>query len=360
MDHAGGTAVPAALADITPEWMSAMLDVRVASFVVEPIGAAVGFLGQLARLHLSYERDVAGPASVIVKLPSAEAAALELAAIYRFYEREAGFYRHLAATPAGCGVPVPRCFATAGEGNEVALVLEDLCELRVGDQVAGAPLGDLRRALRTAADLHAAWWDKPALTSLEWMPYANAPVYKAAAVNYPLAWPFFVEGYGDKLTPTQRSIGERLCDQVDALIDDAAKDPLTVNHGDFRLDNLFFSDDDDEPCTVIDWQISSRARTGCLDVAYFLSGNLDPDQLDAEFDPLLHGYHEHLVAGGVRGFSFADFEEAMRLAALSCLAYPVLGATVLAQEDPRAVALFDRMILGYFGLAEQLDAGSVL
>jgi len=50
----------------------------------------------------------------------------------------------------------------------------------------------------------------------------------------------------------------------------------------------------------------------------------------------------------------------MRVAALSCLAYAVLGAPVLVMEDERAVALFQRMIRGYFGLASALDAGSAL
>ena len=352
-------AVPADLADVTPAWLSDVLGTQVEACDVEPIGAAVGFIGQLARVHLTLDGE--GPASVIVKLPSTDPAASALADVYRFYEREGGFYRNLATTPAGCGVPVPRCIATIGEANAIALVLEDLSsDLRVGDQVAGAPDADIRRALRTAADLHGIWWDHPDLPTMSWLPTGNDPVYKIAGQNYPLAWPFFVEGYGDLLTPEQRRIGESLSDALDRMIDEFADPPVTINHGDFRLDNLFFSDDDEAPCTVIDWQIASRSHTGSFDVAYFLSGNVEPAQLATEFEPLLRCYHDRLLERGVTGFSFADLEHSMRRSALGCLAYPVLGATVLAQEDERAVALFTRMIRGYFGLAETLDAGSVL
>ena len=358
----GRAAAPADLAEVTPEWLTDVLGCEVRGAEVEPIGAAVGFIGQLARVHLTH--DVAdGPSSVIVKLPSADPAALALASVYRFYEREAGFYRNLAVGSSGCGIPVPRCYATIGDENEVALVLEDLAStgsLRVGDQVAGAPDTDIRRALRTAADLHGIWWDHPDLATMSWLPKGNDPVYKIAGVNYPLCWPLFVQGYADLLTPEQLRIGEGLVDGLDRFIEEAADPPLTINHGDFRLDNLFFSPDDDAPCTVIDWQIASRSNTGSFDVAYFLSGNVDPSELSTQFEPLLHCYHDRLLERGVSGFSFADLEHAMRRAALGCLAYPVLGATVLAQDDERAVALFTRMIRGYFGLAEALDAGSVL
>ena len=361
---AGAGGVPADLAEVTPAWIGEVLGKPVAAVDVEPIGAAAGFIGQLARVTLTYASGGGplddGPASVIVKLPSADAAALEIAATYRFYEREGGFYRHLAGTPSGCGVPVPRCYATIGDENEIALVLEDLCDLRVGDQVAGASLTDARRALRTAADLHAVWWDHPELTAMEWMPKGSDPLYKAAGVHYPVAWPYFLEGYGDLLTPEQIRIGEGLIETIDRFIEQAGHAPLTVNHGDFRLDNLFFSADDEAPCTVIDWQIASRSRTGCFDVAYFLRGNLDPTQLESDFEPLLRTYHERLVERGGTGFSFTDLEQEMRRAALGCLAYPVLGATILGQDDERAVALFTRMIQGYFGLAVTLDAGSVL
>lgn len=361
---AGASGVPAGLSEVTPQWVGDVLGMRVDDVEVEPIGAAAGFIGQLARVHVTSDGGGGvlddGPTSVIVKLPSADAAALEIAAAYRFYEREGGFYRHLATGPAGCGVPVPRCYATIGDGNDVALVLEDLHDLRVGDQVAGASMTDARRALRTAADLHSAWWEHPDLPAMDWLPKGSDPVYKIAAVNYPLAWPFFVQGYGDLLTPEQLRVGEGLIDSVDRFVAEAGDPPLTINHGDFRLDNLFFSANDDAPCTVIDWQIASRSRTGCFDVAYFLSGNLDPSELETSFEPLLRTYHDRLVERGVEGFSFADLEHEMRRAALGCLAYPVLGATVLGQDDPRAVALFTRMIRGYFGLAVTLDAGSVL
>src|SRR4029079_13445791 len=113
-------------------------------------------------------------------------------------------------------------------------------------------------------------------------PYGNDPVYKAAGAAYPLYWQPFLDGFGDLITPEQQDIGSALIPHIDELIDQAGNGPLTVNHGDFRMDNLFFPADETSGCIVIDWQIASRGRTGCLDVAYFLPGNLHPHVLTRE------------------------------------------------------------------------------
>src|SRR6478609_8788770 len=99
--------------------------------------------------------------------------------------------------------------------------------------------------------------------------------------------------FGGYLSPRMRTITERLGTHVVSLLDEFTHPPLTLAHGDSRLDNLFFGSED---VAVIDWQIAFRGR-GAFDVAYFLGGCLDPTVRRGEELRLLRLWHE-LVAGG--------------------------------------------------------------
>jgi len=136
---------PRQFADITPAWLTSVLrdggSVRAASvtgIAVEPIGVGVGFLGQLARLRLTYDRPEAGaPASVIGKFPTLDPGGRQICQMFRFYEREVLFYRELARHVP---VRVPRCW-----GSVMDVAADDyliLLEL-VRTTGAGALLPDL-------------------------------------------------------------------------------------------------------------------------------------------------------------------------------------------------------------------------
>jgi hypothetical protein len=75
-------ALPRTLAEITPPWLTWALRTggylaraNIVAIAGQAIGQEVGFLDGLARLHLTYDHDEPGaPASVVVKMPSQEAA----------------------------------------------------------------------------------------------------------------------------------------------------------------------------------------------------------------------------------------------------------------------------------------------
>jgi hypothetical protein len=69
--------IPGQFESITPTWLTGCLheactitDAAVTDVLVDPIGIGVGFLGQLARLQLTYDRPTAGPRTLIGKLPT--------------------------------------------------------------------------------------------------------------------------------------------------------------------------------------------------------------------------------------------------------------------------------------------------
>ena len=94
---------PRQFADIEPAWLTSLLreagSLRagaVTAVGIEPIGVGVGFLGQVARLRLTYDRpDEAAPVTLVGKLPTLDPGGREICRLFRFYEREIHFYREL-------------------------------------------------------------------------------------------------------------------------------------------------------------------------------------------------------------------------------------------------------------------------
>ena len=157
------------------------------------------------------------------------------------------------------------------------------------------------------------------------MPSADDPVTKAGVSLFPQAWQSFLERFGDDLPAGMRATGEKLCSEVVGILDRFSDGPMTICHGDTRLDNLFFgTHPGDPPLRVIDWQIGVRA-TGTYDVGYFMSQSMNVETRRAHEEELLRLYYGLLTSGGVSGYSYDDMLHHYRWTLLFCMAYPVMG-----------------------------------
>ena len=356
------TGAPRSVDDISPAWLTGALrasgairEAAVVGRAIEPIGVGVGFLGQLARVRPSYDRPEPGaPPSMIAKLPTLDPGGREICRIFQFYQREIGFYRDLAP---GFPLRVPRCYHSAMDesADEYVILLEDLAGLRMGDDVAGCGAAEAERAVRTLARLHAWWWEHPRLAGLAWMPDVNAPVHQFAQPAYTASLEPFLQLFGDRLSPRMRGIAEDMRDHVIDLLDATAGAPRTVIHGDYRLDNLFFGDDE---LAVIDWQISCRGR-GVFDVAYFLSGSVDATLRRQEEMRLLRLWHE-IATAGRPGYSFDDALTDYRRCVLYCNVYTVIATGTLDPANERGMALFHAWLGRRVTAIEELDAGDLM
>ncbi len=134
--------IPQSAERLTPEWLTAALQdtgtikaCRVESFDTEPdIAAGIGFMGELARLTLRYDRAEDGaPRSLIAKFPTRIPENREIADVFRLYERETRFYEEVAPEVK---LRTPRRYygALNSETQDYVLLLEDLAPARVGDQ----------------------------------------------------------------------------------------------------------------------------------------------------------------------------------------------------------------------------------
>jgi len=359
--------IPATIDDVDAAWLTGRLraadalegTTSVADVDVEPIGVGIGVMSLLYRLTLGYQHADAGPASLVVKLPSLHGPTREVARGYRFYGREAAFYTHLGGQTR---LPSPSCYYAAHDAttDDFVLLMEDLSGLRVCDQLGGCSLDDALLIATTLARHHAEWWNNPRLLDYPFIespadpPY---PQYNARSVTD--AWTACLEHVGDLVPDHLHHVGERWPEIGPRIMEMTRDQPWTLTHGDVRLDNVFFHDDADGSLSVVDWQICYRSAAA-TDLAYFMSQSLAVADRRAHEADIVGSYYEALVAGGVEGYSLDDLWRDYRRGILFCFCYPVSTAGQLDLVNERAVALVRCMTERSVAAIDDLDATELI
>jgi hypothetical protein len=309
-----------------------------------------GATGELARVRLDYEAGAtAGPASVIAKFRGTTETQVAMDAARGRVGRERRFYTELAA---GLPVRTPACLA-AGDGTNTPLLLEDLGGLRRGDQVVGLAHSDAERLVGVLADLHAAHWNRPIAGGEEWLVSLRDPMFAgmlAQLVASGLA--ALRERYTGRVPDSILADVEAWGPRWPEVLARCAEGPQTLVHNDFRLDNMFFAADGTP--VVLDWQLVGVGR-GTQDVAYLLSGSMQPADLHDGWEQLLRLYHEGLVRNDVTDYAWEACVGDYRQSLLYTLAPGVamLGAMAIA-GDERGLA--DALVLRTLTHAAELDA----
>ncbi len=344
---------PARIADINAAWLADALGASLDSISVHPIAAGEGFMGQLARVSID-SATPGVPLSVIVKLPTSDPGGRAIGEMMRVWEREHYFYRDVAAH---LNIRVPRAYVNTLDPP--CLVLEDLAPAIPGDHLAGATRDQAERSIDLLARHHGAWFEHSSLSSFDWMPGLDDPAILGLGPMFELGWPGFLERYADELPPRCLRWCEQFVSGIPTWIQTHQDDPVTLIHGDFRLDNLFFADDGS--VAVVDWQLSMRAP-GQTDLVYFCANNLTvPVRREFE-DELIERYIDGVHAAGVPD-GRVTLEGVRRGYVEGMLFYAVSFGASLLTIDPanaRGAALFDELVRRTFAAVDDLDSGSVL
>lgn len=329
---------------------------RVTSVKVAPIVDLGGVNGEAFRLELEYEPSATdAPRSLVAKFASRSPAALGVARFQRWYEREVRFYRELAP---GTPIQVPRCYAAEidAEDNYV-LLLEDLAPREQGDQLAGCGIERAVQVVDAAAVLHGRWWDHSALAKHQWLPLTTVGLDHARGVQGAMrrGWQ---RAMTDGLLPTSLvRHGDAVIRAYPSLLERIAQPPLTVVHGDYRLDNLFFNGGDD-PVHVIDWQFCCRAR-GIYDIGYFIGLSLAPEARAEQEQYLLNRYVQGLQDGDVSDYDLAACRDDYRVSLILGLAVFLIGAAG-EQPNERMERVHESSIARLVRAIEENDALEVL
>ena len=345
--------IPERLDDLTPEWLTIALRQgghlpeagEVTSVEREVLGEGEGFMGDITRLRLAYEGGE-GPATVVAKMPRLESRAF--GELVGAYERESYFYEEL---PEEVPVALPRMYygdfdrdpAAERQGRvkklanripqrllprvtqvglwmagrkkrRYILLLEDLGDATPGDQLAGTDAERCAVVLRSAAKLHAALWESPALENRYWL----APLAGDSRVRQSMFLEMretfrgrHPELFDEEFERLVAWVSENGVETIERMQREA---PETLVHGDLRLDNLALRGD---VPVFFDWQAIRRGPSA-YDVAWFLSGASD-DLTTGDEAELLHAYHGALEEHGVSGYPFEAFERHYRMALLITL-----------------------------------------
>jgi aminoglycoside/choline kinase family phosphotransferase len=278
------------------------------------------------------------------------------------WEREARFYDELAPL---LGVRVPEVHVNHADTarGEYVIVMEDLAPMRAADQVHGATPAQARRVIDELAALHGAWWDDPRLHELPWMPGLDSPMTGAIKPMFDMGWPQFVERYRDRLAPRTLVWAQAFSERVPELLARYLTEPVTLVHGDFRLDNMFFDAGGDAagPFALVDWQMAMRSPGGS-DLVYFIVTNLTPPVRREMERELVERYQAGLAAAGVTG-TYATVERLWQGYLEGVLFYTVTFGGGLLGIDPaneRGVALFDELVTRTYTAADDLAVGDLL
>lgn len=311
---------------------------------VMPIAAGSGFVGQTARLQIVYsEHESSAPLTLFAKLSSADPGVREHLRRVGIYETEAGFYRDLAPL-LGFPLRVPRPYLDLYDDRTSAslLLLEDLNQAEFGDNLAGCSATDAQLTVQQLGLLHAHFWESPFLKQLSWLRALTDEAETRIGI-YRAMLPRFEQRCAELVTPSLLESAKQLGHVLPEYFRQSSAAPQTLTHGDFRADNLAFSQTSgDRGVIVFDWQVARRSR-GPRDLAYFLSGSLSVEQRRGLEESLITSYYKMLVTNGVQQYSIQDLRRDLQSGLAAPLATLIVAGGMLDFSSERGTQLFRQL-----------------
>jgi len=287
---------PIDASDLTPAWLSEVLNTPVADVTVLDQAFATN---QRVRIGLTYPVPGAGPASLFVKLAALDPEHRQMVGASGMGEREVQFYADVAPS-VDLRVPRSYCAATADDGSFVIL-LEDLaaagCAFSDGEW--GVTADSAAGALEDLARFHARFQD-PAVraTVAPWL--AVPPARRSGPTAQLLRT--ILDHHRDELTPAYVAVGEMYVEHHEQIEEMWHAGPQTYIHGDPHIGNVFL---ESQRVGFLDWGLS-RMSTPLRDVSYFLTMTVDPEERRRSERDLLRVYLDALRAAGGAEISLED------------------------------------------------------
>ena len=195
------------------------------------------------------------------------------------------------------------------------------------------------------------------MLEIDWLAIRPQQLSGMVTEQLPAIIGLFADRYDGMLEPEFMDLVRRLPATLTAQRQGTAPAPLTVQHADFRLDNVMFDvQGGRHPMATLDWQ-TVTVGPGATDVAYFLSAGIDPQlRRDHERD-LVSLYHSELVRRGVTGYDRETCWTDYRRFATHGVLMGVFSALSVERTE-RGDALFLKMTRGACEQALDLDTFS--
>ena len=339
---------------LAAEALTKALGEEVTSVEVEPVGT--GQVASCFRLSLTYAADNDLPATMVAKCPADDPQSRSVGIALGHYRAEASFYRDLAP---GLDIRTPIAYHVSLDEttHDFLLLLEDLAPAEQGDQIAGCDLDTAVLALSELPKLHVPHWGDPSLEGVEWLDRSTPESADMTAMLLAGLIPGFHERFDERLDPEVVALIDRIVEPFLAFGRDADL-PRTVQHGDYRLDNMLFGTrNGGPPVAVVDWQ-TVVLGPAMADVSYFIGAGLVPEERRAHEVDLVRMYHRAVTDAGV-DLGWDDCWLQYRQFAPAGLIVAV-GASMLVGQTDRGDDMFVAMAERHGRHVLDLDSESVL
>jgi len=296
-----------------------------------------GKMGDNARFTLTYDGDYNAPETLVAKLPATDETARMMAGGMGAYRKEVMFYQELADKTA-MNTPDIYLALIDEDGSDFIILMKDLAPAEPGDQLVGETIAHAKQALAEAAKLHGAFYKKSELLKGDYISRTDA---ESAAFGQELLeqeWPGFLKRFGHGLSEECIAFGD------DYVANHARwlahyTGPKTLTHGDFRSENMLFSEHG--RVATVDWQTLTES-CALADVAYFIGGSLELDVRRSHEEELLEYYRNCLAEEGVT-ISKEECWQLYREFSINGLLITVLGA-MFSEAAERSDKMFLVMI----------------
>jgi Ecdysteroid kinase-like family len=343
--------IPEDSEQLTDEWLTSALraagainDARITAHASQPVDLQ-GATSIVTRLTLDYDVVEPGaPRSIIAKFSTPHGPMREMANGFGLYVREIEFYRQFGTDP---GIPTPRCFHAEIDpaSGTFVLLLEDMRDSRGGADTPTLSIEDAEVAVRHLALFHAKWWRHPRLRELEFLRFPGSPADEAmmASVVGPLAdaLPAVCAVFGTAFRTPLVTATEGLITNWDAVMEKRRQslDSVTLVHGDYHPQQLFFASERGGRFAAFDWQ-NVCASNGGEDLARIIVMGLSAEQRAASDGRLIELYHSLLVGHGVTGYDIEQCREDFRAGLLMTV---IINVLALASVDPAWIAEYEAL-----------------
>lgn len=348
--------------DIAAEWITERLREQghegavVKEFSTTRVGT--GQSGLCLRFELNLEgADDSTPRTLIGKFPSDDPITREAGVTLETYASEVTFYRDLAPRMF---IRLPRCYYADidGLGPDFLILMEDMYPAVQGDQLAGCTAEVARAAVLELVGLQVPSWCDASMH--DYFGYVETGPFGDMKALYNQGLPKFLKRFEASLEDDEIEIFKGMgaadsCPTYEAY----AKDAFSLEHFDYRLDNLLIDESTSPPrMTTVDWA-GVRVGKPLHDVALFMGSGLEPDVRRAIETDIIRDYHAALLEAGVENFSRERCWKEYRRGVFSGFALTVLG-TALAKQTERGDAMFLAMARRLARQALDLDSWEFL
>lgn len=314
---------------------------------ISPLGAGLGYSGQLFLVEPDGAADQ--PLDpVIVKCPSPDPNIRQMMNAQGFYNREAAFYRSWAEQT---GLETPDLLGVEKEEDGTpVLVLSYISDAEPGDQDRGIAPDEAHAIVREIARCHTTLSTEQNTKAIEASGIPSITAGPDIAAFYSGAWPKFADIFSGQMPKWLTQFGPSAGPEIAAARAKLAEPPVTLLHGDLRLDNLLFHADG--RIVFLDWQAAVLGRPG-FDLGYLAAGNFT-SHTPGEISAYLAAYHQAITELGWTDYGLDQIREDYETAILFLLARTVISGAYLPFSEGPAFEKFSRALLRWCDAAENI------